>query len=198
MQFGKLVLLFLLMGSLCLAAAGAVTAVQQEELSEKIIRLHVVANSDDEEDQRVKLLVRDAVLSHLREQKFEGRQQTVLWLNENLDALSDIALSVLENENCPMPVTVCMGQENYPVRHYDTFSLPAGEYLSLQIMLGSAKGKNWWCVVYPAICVPNVGTEFNASAVSAGFTQDEIRFITEDTPEIKIKFKLLEWIQKIK
>ncbi len=198
MRFRKLVILFVLAGTLCLAAAGAVTAVQQEQLSEKLIRLHVIANSDDDGDQQRKLLVRDAVLAFLQEQELQSRQQTLSWLTENLDDLSNLAFRVLEEENCAMPVTVSIGQEYYPVRHYETFSLPAGEYLSLKIMLGEAQGKNWWCVVYPAICVPAVGQEFSDAAVDAGFTQGEIRFITEDTPDVKIKFKLLEWLQKIK
>lgn len=190
--------MLILAGTFCLAAAGALTIEQQMELSNKMIRLHVIAKSDDTRDQQLKLAVRDAVLGEMKGQKFSSRDEAQVWLQQNLQHLSETASAVLLTEHCTDPVRISLGMEQYPVRYYETFSLPAGEYLSLKVMIGEAAGKNWWCVVYPAICLSAGVDGMKEAAVSAGFSSGEVQLITERSPEIQVKFKILELIQNLR
>ena len=192
MKIFKLCIVCVIAGCVCLAAAAVSVQEQQQVLSSKLIRLHVIAASDDDTDQTRKLLVRDAVLSEIHKQKWHSREAAIAWLGENLDLLADISQSVLEQNGSVEPVSVSLGHEIYPTRYYDNFTLPAGDYISLKITIGEGMGKNWWCVVYPAICMPGASDALTATAASAGLTRNEITLITEETADIKIKFKLLE------
>ena len=181
-------------GSICLAAAGVQAASLQSSVSGKLIRLLVIANSNREEDQRIKLDVRDAVLAHLQDYCWESRQDAALWLEANLEDLQAVCRKRLQELGSMQTVSVSLVEESYPARQYDTFALPAGEYLSLKIALGNAAGKNWWCVVYPSICLLS-GTELESKAASAGFSEEEVSFITDSSSGVQIKFKLLELLQ---
>ncbi len=161
------------------------------DLSEKLVRLHVVANSDSEEDQALKLRVRDAVLACLR-----PRLQTASDAAEAreiiADSLPDIkSAAEAETERSggqQVAVTLCM--ETFPTREYDTFSLPAGEYLSLRVRLGEARGHNWWCVVFPPIC--DAGAIDDDTAAAIGLSGEETRLITHSGTGYVIKFRLME------
>ncbi|MBQ7255676.1 MAG: stage II sporulation protein R [Oscillospiraceae bacterium] len=176
----------LLLGTLCLLTAQAVA--RQQAISGKLIRLHVIANSDSEADQKEKLRVRDAILSEISKQEWQSRADAAQWLEENESTLLQRAEKELDNRRA---VSIRFDEEWYPTRTYDTFSLPAGKYLSLRVMIGEAKGRNWWCVVYPSLCAMPV-SEFTQS----GLTQGEAAWLTEDSASVKIDFWLLEQIEK--
>lgn len=170
---------------------------QQRQLSEKLIRLHVVARSDSEHDQKVKLSVRDAVLARTREilddcDDPRGALQGAL--TEIEAAAQEQLKSLGEDEN----VTVRLGKELFPTRDYETFSLPAGVYESLRVTIGEGAGHNWWCVVFPSICLTASMDELEQAAQTAGFTDSEIKLITEADDGFVLKFKLVELIQKLK
>jgi len=186
-----LLVVCLLLGTVFLAAAVVSANHEQKGLSVKLIRLHVIANSDSQEDQALKRHVRDAILARLQEESWNNREAAEAWISENLEELCAIGSDTLKQ--CGVNQTVCaeLDLEHYPTREYETFSLPSGEYLSLRVILGSGEGANWWCVVYPSICL-NTASDLESAAVSAGFSRDEVRFITEDSFKIKIKFKLLD------
>ncbi len=136
---------------------------QQSELSEKLIRLHVVAVSDDKTEQEIKLQVRDAVLGYLTpllSQTSDTRTAGEI-IEENLSGIESAALSSSQGRE----VTVTLGTEYYPTRHYDGFSLPAGEYESLRVTLGEGEGHNWWCVVFPPIVCRGGRHRLRAGAV---------------------------------
>ncbi len=170
---------------------------EQKSISEKLIRLHVIANSDSEEDQAVKLQVRDAIVAILDEESWSSVEEARVWVNENLSTLHDVAAKVLYGAGNDDAVSVSLTREDYPTREYDSFSLPAGEYWSLRIVLGAGEGKNWWCVVYPSLCRKASGA-MEVAAVSGGFTESEVKFITEDSVSVKLKFKILEFFKKIR
>lgn len=176
----------LLLGTLCLLTAQAMA--RQQAISGKLIRLHVIANSDSEADQKEKLRVRDAILSEISKQEWQSRADAAQWLEENESTLLQCAEEELDNR---CAVSIRFDEEWYPTRTYDTFSLPAGKYLSLRVMIGEAKGRNWWCVVYPSLCAMPV-SEFTQS----GLTQGETAWLTEDSASVKIDFWLLEQIEK--
>ena len=185
------ILLLIVAGSLCVATVGVRASAQQRMLSEKMIRFHVLANSDTDADQTLKLQVRDAALSYLELFNWQSRAEAETWLNNHIAEIENVCRTKLAEFGCSQTVSVTLENEVYPTRKYDTFSLPAGEYLSLKIVLGQGGGHNWWCVVYPSFCTPTP-VEFSNIAVSAGFLESEITLITDDSPGVEVKFKILE------
>lgn len=175
---------------------GANTQRQQEQLAEKLIRFHVVADSDDEEDQRIKLEVRDAVLDEM-EALLDGaasRIEAEKIIGESLEIINKAAKSELAYQGVDNKVTVTLTEESFPTRYYDTFTLPAGNYTSLRVTIGEGKGHNWWCVVFPPICE----TAAIEDAETVGLTNAEMELITEDDTGTVIKFKTLEIFAKIR
>ncbi len=178
-------------------SVSAVLSQQQRTLSEKLIRLHVVANSDSPRDQEVKLFVRDAVLD---------AAQTVLadtddpWqaIADNLETIRIGAQQKLLELGEDKTVTVRLGKELFPTREYESFSLPAGVYESLRVTIGEGRGRNWWCVVFPSICTSASFSQMELAAQTAGFTDSEIRLITEDSSPYVLKFKTIELLQEVK
>ncbi len=170
-------------------------AASQRELSEKLIRLHVVAASDSETDQELKLKVRDAVLKSADGLLYGANNagEAKELLTGGLSEIEMAADTAVKDNGYDYPVTVTLGRESFPTREYDTFSLPAGDYTSLRVTIGEGKGKNWWCVCYPPLC--------ESAAVSfedAGLTDKQVMLITGDTDSVKIKFFALEMLQKLK
>lgn len=184
-------LLFVCAMAAALSATAAVLQREQQDLSQKLIRLHVVANSDSEEDQTVKLEVRDAVL-----EVTENLDETSLY-----QALPEIRLAAeqrLRELGRRDPVSVSLAEEQFPTRFYENFALPAGVYTALRITIGSGEGQNWWCVAFPSICFRATAAELEEAAVSAGFTTEEYRLITGDGEGYVLKFKALELLDRLK
>lgn len=177
---------------------GSAQLARDTALNGELVRLHVIAASDSVEDQRVKLLVRDAILEKVKQHEFESAEEAVNTLRVSLDAFAVIAQQKLSGEGFNKSVEVRLCTECYPRRNYGTFSLPAGEYVSLQIRLGEAEGQNWWCVVYPALCHACDEGTFHEAAQAAGFSDGQIRLMTMDTSKIQFRFKILELLQKLK
>ena len=177
------------------ATSTAVAALQREQmaLSEKLIRLHVVANSDSEEDQAVKLQVRDAVLA-VAEPLLEDAESPLETLQAALPEIEEAAENCLRAQGDDHDVTVTLAKEQFPTRVYDSFSLPAGQYTALRVTIGTGTGHNWWCVVFPGICFTATAGEVESAAVAGGFTAEEVRLITEEGG-YELKFKAIEWVE---
>ena len=175
----------------------AVLQSQQQRMAEKLIRLHVVANSDAAEDQRVKLVVRDAVLAEagaLLADASDARAAIAGGLPQ-LEAAANAALRV---EGRADTARVSFRRELFPTRVYSTFSLPAGVYPSLRVTLGEGNGHNWWCVIFPSLCTPATADGFAAAAAAGGFTQAEIALMTQADESYSVKFRSLELLQALK
>lgn len=161
--------------SLCFVLAAFVWAgtliVDRQRLNEELIRLHVVANSDSEADQSLKLRVRDAVTESLQDDlsKLGDVEEAKAYLRESLPKIQAVANEALAAAGCDDRAVVTLCKEVFDTRHYDTFSLPAGIYESLRIVIGNGQGHNWWCVVFPSLCLPAASDGFEAEAASAGF-----------------------------
>ena len=177
-----------------LLAAGVDAIRTQESLSEKVVRLHVLANSDAEDDQALKLEVRDAILSHAEPllDSVSDRNEAEAVLRGQLLELEKTAAEVIRSAGYSYPVTVELAKTDFPTREYPSFSLPAGEYLALRVLIGEAEGRNWWCVVFPPLC-STVAVDFPDILENASFSEEEIAFITEEKTEYQIKFKIIEW-----
>lgn len=155
------------------------------------VRLHVIANSDSEVDQNVKLKVRDTVLERMATYNATTKSEAIECINKDLDFLKQEAENCLKKEGLFNSVSIELGEESYPTREYEDFTLPAGAYTSLRIIIGEGNGQNWWCVLYPPLCT-SFALEYDEDSVDVGFTKEQFNFITGNTKEYKIKFKLLE------
>ena len=146
----------------------------KQVLQENIIRLHVVANSDIPADQTVKLQVKDAIVNYLQSELlgYTEKEQVTTYIGQNLSDLENLANYTLSALGVDKQAVVTFEKEIFDTRVYDTFSLPAGIYDSLRIIIGDGQGKNWWCVVFPSLCLPATGTDFQEAATSAGFSEN--------------------------
>ena len=182
---------------LCLLAATLLLAVLpvggEEEIYTDVIRLHIIAASDTEEDQALKLTVRDAVQrvygSALT--SYPDRDSAAEAAREMLPGIQVLAEQTLREAGCDQPVAVTLTEEEYPTRDYETFALPAGRYLSLRILIGEAAGHNWWCVLYPPLCL-DTATEGEA------LSDAEWGLLTENGGgKYRVRFKVLEWLKEL-
>lgn len=151
-------------------AWGIVT--DSRELREGLLRLHVVGASDSAEDQEVKLLVRDAVLASLEEglQDLTDVDAAVDYVSRMLPRVEAAANRCLAAAGLTDTVAVSLAEEAFPTRDYDTFSLPAGVYRALRVVIGEGEGRNWWCVVFPQLCM--AGEDFVETASVAGLSPE--------------------------
>lgn len=172
----------------------------EQEVYDTVVRLHVLANSDSEEDQALKLRVRDAVLEAASPivDGCRSQAEAIEALNAHLTDLEAAARQVIEAEGRADKVTVLLGEEDYPTRTYESCAFPAGRYVSLRVCIGEAAGKNWWCCLFPPLCLSAAtAKEDNEDAfVQVGLTKDQYGIITETgKTKYKVRFKVLEVIE---
>ena len=165
-----------------------------------VVRLHVLANSDTEEDQSLKLKVRDAVLEAAAPY-LEGcktRDEAVEALTAHLAELETVASAVISSEGYDYPVTVLLGEEAYPTRVYESCAFPAGTYVSLRVLIGSGEGQNWWCCLFPPLCLSaaTAKSDNEDAFIQVGLTKDQYGIITETgKTKYKVRFKILEVLE---
>ena len=170
----------------------------KQKLHQELIRLHVVANSDSQEDQSIKLRVKDALLDYF-ESNLSGitdAQAAKEFLSDHLADVQEVANKTLSTLGVTDNAKVSLTREKFGVREYDTFSLPSGMYESLRVEIGEAAGKNWWCVVFPALCSGATGEDFKATAVSSGMSSGLSNTLVEEDG-YEIRFFFLDWLGKI-
>jgi stage II sporulation protein R len=189
----------MLLGLALWFSTGVLTVRAQTALSGKLLRLHVVAVSDSETDQANKLQVRDRVLAAAARYTAgaETAAEAAAALAPHLGELRSEAEACLASLGADEAVTVTLAREEFSTREYDTFSLPAGQYETLRVVIGAGEGHNWWCVVFPSLCTAATAGEFDQAAVSAGLTQSEVGWITDDSADVRVRFRILELLQKL-
>ena len=167
-----------------------------ENISDKVLRLHILANSDSEEDQALKLKVRDAVLKKTSDlflsanNKREAKNLSI----ESLDNIKQIAKDELILNGCSYDVDVEITNMHFNTRRYGNVTLPAGNYDAIRILIGKAKGHNWWCVMFPAMCVPAAQDSRKLSDV---LTASEVE-VAEGTSDYEMGFKVVEYFEKLR
>ena len=168
----------------------------RQKLRNELIRLHVVAASDSEEDQAIKLQVRDAVLESLQAglENATDIEAAKAYIESQLPKLESAANQVLAAAGCGDVATVSLQMEEFAARVYDTFSLPAGLYDSLRITIGEGAGRNWWCVTFPTLCIPATTEGFEAVAAGAGFSEELTGSLTG---EYEVRFYLLDLLGQL-
>lgn len=164
----------------------------QQALSEDILRLRVVADSDTTADQSIKLQVRDRVLELLQplQEQADSRDDMQQLMREHMQDIANAAQQKVYDCGSTDPVTACLKEEWYPTRDYDSFSLPAGTYEGLQIRIGSAEGHNWWCVLYPSLCL-------DPASAQTELTQDEQAMIHPEEG-YEIRFRTAELLSSLR
>ncbi len=172
------------------------------DVADKLIRLHVVANSDSVEDQELKRKVRDEVIKQMSP-KFEGLEnvsEVREVIASNLALIESIAKEVVQRDNKTYGVNAILGSFDFPTKVYGNLTLPAGSYQALKVVLGKGEGQNWWCVMFPPLCFTDIAhgvvPEKTMDELKQSLTEEEYRLLTatktdEDMP-IKIRFKIVE------
>ena len=195
----------LLIAALSLCAAllfiGLFPVHGEDEIYDTVVRLHVLANSDSEEDQALKLRVRDAVLQVTSPllANCSTQEDARRTIDAHGETIRQAAEAVLRSEGREESIEIVLGEEEYPTREYDSFCFPAGNYLSLRICIGDAEGQNWWCCLFPPLCIGSSTVSQDTAEdafISVGLTPSQYKIITEsDKPVYKVRFKLLELLQ---
>lgn len=178
--------------------AGVWAGASEAALAGRVLRLHVIANSDSEADQARKLLVRDAVLSRAAQllDGADGRQEAEAALAPHLDELAQAGADALARTGNHDPVCVDLADQWFPTKEYDGFSLPAGQYRALRVTIGAGEGRNWWCVVFPPLCAA-ASAEVPETALAAGLSPAQVGLITEEDQGYVLKSKLVEFWQEL-
>ncbi len=194
-KFAKFVCIIVL---ICAALVAARLVNDKIILNNHLIRLHVVANSDSDEDQEIKLLVKDEIVSFLQLQMVDVNtaNEAEAFLKENLKNIEQLANNILAQLNSKHTAKISLKKEAFDKRKYDTFSLPAGVYESLRVEIGESQGRNWWCVVFPSLCIPATADGFYDTAVSSGFDGGLAETLSGDE-RYEIRFYFLDCIGKI-
>lgn len=164
---------------------------EQTELAGKVIRLHVLANSDSQADQDLKLQVRDRILEKTAEllDGQESAPSAEAILSDNLQLLAQSAYDEIADQGYDYPVRVSLEDTWFPTRQYENVSLPAGTYRALRVVIGEGEGHNWWCVLFPSLCLSAV-TE--TSVTAAGLSGQDYALLTGESQPYVVKFKAVE------
>lgn len=184
----------LMFGLLIAVVGGSWLGREQAELADSVIRFHVIANSDSEEDQALKLAVRDRVLEEAETLYPEGAtlEEAQRALEGSLSALAAAGRAVVEEQGYDYPVSAALEECWFPTKEYQGFSLPAGNYTALRVTVGEGKGQNWWCVAFPPLCLGAASETVDEAAQAGLFTPDQARLVTGDGQGYVLKFKAIE------
>ena len=172
-----------------------------EQLSDKLLRLHIIADNDSEKAQAVKLLVRDAICDYLSPlpEGVNNKEEVCRYLNGHLSELVVIANTVLQENGCTYRASACIEKHYFPIKTYGTYRFPPGEYDALCITLGSGQGQNWWCLAFPSLCLIDgsyaVTDDDSGQQLKILLTDEEYEAILIQEPKIRFRFRLLEWLK---
>lgn len=165
------------------------------ELRDGVLRLHIIANSDSDQDQALKLAVRDEILKNSTDifKECNSTEDAIKTANDNIEQINEIANRVIKEKGFEYKAQVSVGERYFDTREYEEFTLPAGTYKSLIVDLGAAEGKNWWCVVFPCVCVPTASDARLSDSVS-----EKAEKTAQNAPKYEIKFKSMEIYERFK
>ncbi len=171
-------------------------------LGENIFRLHILANSDSEEDQTLKLKVRDTILEYMKTltNDMSDKQAVIELSKKHLQDFKEIAEDVIRENGYDYSVNLEIGNFYFPTKYYGNISLPAGNYDALKIEIGEADGQNWWCSLFPPLCFVSVSSgvvdEEGEEYLKENLSDEEFEIISSSSSEIEFKFKIVELMNK--
>lgn len=204
-KFKKYILLFILFIIYIFISATSYVSAVSDNLSNAVFRLHVLANSDSDEDQNLKLKVRDSLLKYMNSisSNCSTKEDALKIVINNKKQFQEIAEKTIQENGFNYSVNINIGNFYFPTKNYGDISLPAGFYDALRIEIGESKGKNWWCVMFPSLCFINVSSGFvddkSKENLENNLEQESYQIISDNTsPEITFKFKLIEFFSENK
>ena len=199
-KIGIILILSLLLFLYTITCAFSYVEAVSNDISSSVFRLHVIANSDSDEDQALKYKVRDSLLNYMNNicKDCSSKEEAIIIVTEHQDEFKQVALETIKNEGYSYDVKIEIGNFEFPTKQYGDISLPAGFYDALKVEIGKAKGKNWWCVMFPSLCFVDVSSgivpEESKEELQNVLSDEEYAIISDNTnPDIKLKFKLLEF-----
>ena len=174
-----------------------------DNLYNSVFRLHVIANSDSEEDQNLKYIVRDNILNYINEQNknFSCKEDLIIYMQNHIDYFKEIANKTVQEQGYDYPVTVEIGNFEFPTKTYGDIKFPAGFYDALRVKIGNANGQNWWCVMFPPLCFVDTTTgivpEESKEALEENLSEENYTLISDtENSSISFKFKIVELFEK--
>ena len=200
-RFLLLIVLFLFYTFIC---AFSYASSVSSDIADNVFRLHIIANSDTDEDQNLKLIVRDNILNYMKEiaSSVSSKEEAVEIITSHLDDFYNIAIDTIRNAGYDYDVSLSVGQFDFPTKEYGDISLPAGIYDALRIEIGEAQGHNWWCVMFPTLCFVDVSSgsldEGSKGVLEDNLSDEEFSLISDDSADVKFKFKIVEFFENIK
>lgn len=200
-----LILLFLLVTYIFLSAYSYVNAVSTD-IADSVFRLHVIANSDSDEDQDLKYKVRDALLEYMNSlcSSVSSKEESIQIAQDHVDDFYKIAQETITENGYDYSVNITIGKCEFPTKQYGDVSLPAGVYDALRVQIGSASGRNWWCVMFPPLCFVDVSSgvvpDSSKEVLQDSMSDEEYDLITDsnDNAEMNVKFKIVELLETLK
>lgn len=203
----KVVLLLVLLIIYISISAISYANIISSNLSDSVFRLHVIANSDSDNDQNLKLKVRDSLLEYMNLlcSETSTKSEAMEIANSHLEDFTNIAINVIKSEGYDYPVNISIDKCDFPTKTYGDVSLPSGNYDALKVQIGSAEGHNWWCVMFPPLCFVDVSSgivpDNSKELLKDSLDDEEYEIITADTSSNSnstIKFKIIEIVQELK
>lgn len=185
--------------------ANSYTSAVASDISSSVFRLHVIANSDSEEDQNLKYIVRDKVLEYMNtllDSNTSSKEETMQIISKNLDNFKSVAQETVYENGYDYEVNAEIGNFSFPTKDYGDISLPSGYYDALRISIGNAEGRNWWCVMFPPLCFVDVTSgvvpEESKETLEESLSDEEYELISGSSPEFEVKFKFIEFFENFK
>jgi len=172
-------------------------------ISEEVFRLHVIANSDSDEDQNLKYIVRDEVLEYVKSISTSAvsKEDVISIVRKNSDKIKEVAQNTIIREGFNYDVDISIGNFSFPTKEYGDISLPSGFYDALRIEIGNASGQNWWCVMFPPLCFVDISSgivpEESKETLEENLETEEYALISEDDGIMKFKFKIIEMFENL-
>lgn len=196
----KIIILFLLLFLYTTICVFSYVQAVSQNISNSVFRLHVIANSDSDEDQLLKYKVRDSLIKYMNNicNNCSSKEEALSIVNNNKENFKQVAINTIKNEGYNYNVNIEIGNFEFPTKHYGDISLPAGFYDALKVEIGNAKGQNWWCVMFPSLCFVDISSgivpDESKEDLQDVLSDEEYSIISDKSNfAIKIKFKLLEF-----
>lgn len=203
-KFKNVIILIVLLILFLISNARSYATNVSSGLSNNIFRLHILANSDSAEDQALKLKVRDAILEYMEALTIttEDKQSVIELSQAHKEDLKQVAEKIIHANGYDYSVNIEIGNFYFPTKYYGNISLPAGNYDALKIEIGDSQGQNWWCSLFPPLCFVSVSSgvvdEKGEEYLKENLSNEEFSIVSEDSPEIEFKFKIIELINEKK
>ena len=196
----KIIFVISLMLFLMFSAISYVQAVSAN-LQNSVFRLHVLANSDSSEDQELKLKVRDSLINYMNQFSFNSKEEALSFVSSHLENFTNIAENTIKESGYSYPVSIEVGNFDFPTKSYGDISLPAGNYNALRVKIGNANGHNWWCVMFPPLCFVDVNSgivpEESKETLSENLSEEDYNLISSQSTFPNVKFKIVELINDL-